>query len=64
MLSHQLARNQIDGEKQIIQNPGEKQRGEMEKVAIDKYEAYAIDILFSNGKGTSFEHLYFDWNIS
>ncbi|PAV71751.1 hypothetical protein WR25_04400 [Diploscapter pachys] len=51
MLSHQLARNQIDGEKQIIQNPGEKQRGEMEKVAIDKYEAYAIDILFSNGKG-------------
>ena len=52
MLSHQLQRNQIDGEKQIIQNPGEKQRQEMEKAEIDKHEAYAIDILFSTGKGT------------
>lgn len=51
MVSHQLMRDQIDGEKQIIQNPGEKQRMEMEKFTIEKYEVYAIDILFSTGKG-------------
>ncbi|CAI4225512.1 unnamed protein product [Auanema sp. JU1783] len=51
MVSHQLEKNQIDGEKQIIQNPGEKQRTEMEKQTIDKFEAYALDILFSTGKG-------------
>ncbi|CAO4374642.1 unnamed protein product [Caenorhabditis nigoni] len=51
MLSHQLERNVIDGEKKIIQNSGEKQKGEVEKVTIDKHEAYAIDILFSTGKG-------------
>ncbi|WKY07648.1 hypothetical protein Q1695_007255 [Nippostrongylus brasiliensis] len=51
MVSHQLERDQIDGEKQIIQNPGEKQRMEMEKFTIEKHEAYAIDILFSSGKG-------------
>ncbi|EFP02575.1 hypothetical protein CRE_02394 [Caenorhabditis remanei] len=51
MLSHQLERNEIDGEKKIIQNSGEKQKGEVEKIKIDKHEAYAIDILFSTGKG-------------
>uniref|UniRef100_A0A1I7UB84 Peptidase_M24 domain-containing protein n=1 Tax=Caenorhabditis tropicalis TaxID=1561998 RepID=A0A1I7UB84_9PELO len=51
MLSHQLERNLIDGEKKIIQNSGEKQKAEIEKVKIDKHEAYAIDILFSTGKG-------------
>ncbi|CCD74015.1 Peptidase M24 domain-containing protein [Caenorhabditis elegans] len=51
MLSHQLERNEIDGEKKIIQNSGEKQKGEIEKIKIDKHEAYAIDILFSTGKG-------------
>ncbi|ULT96538.1 hypothetical protein L5515_011940 [Caenorhabditis briggsae] len=51
MLSHQLERNEIEGEKKIIQNSGEKQKGEVEKVTIDKHEAYAIDILFSTGKG-------------
>uniref|UniRef100_A0A0K0DK28 Zn-dependent protease n=1 Tax=Angiostrongylus cantonensis TaxID=6313 RepID=A0A0K0DK28_ANGCA len=44
-------RDQIDGEKQIIQNPGEKQRMEMERFTIEKHEVYAIDILFSTGKG-------------
>ncbi|KAL6737253.1 hypothetical protein Aduo_010912 [Ancylostoma duodenale] len=53
MVSHQLQRDQIDGEKQIIQNPGEKQRSEMEKCTIEKHEAYAIDVLFSTGKGKS-----------
>ncbi|CAD6196786.1 unnamed protein product [Caenorhabditis auriculariae] len=51
MVSHQLERNEISGEKQIIQNPGEKQKSEMEKVNIDKHEAYAIDVLFTTGKG-------------
>ncbi|CAI2351299.1 unnamed protein product [Caenorhabditis sp. 36 PRJEB53466] len=51
MLSHQLERNEIDGEKKIIQNSGEKQKGEIEKVKIDKHEAYAIDVLLSTGKG-------------
>ncbi|VDP17549.1 unnamed protein product [Heligmosomoides polygyrus] len=51
MVSHQLERDQIDGEKQIIQNPGEKQRSEMERFTIEKHEAYAIDVLFSTGKG-------------
>ncbi|EGT46940.1 hypothetical protein CAEBREN_29895 [Caenorhabditis brenneri] len=51
MLSHQLERNLIDGEKKIIQNCGEKQKAEIEKIKIDKHEAYAIDILFSTGKG-------------
>uniref|UniRef100_A0A0N5AVG1 Peptidase_M24 domain-containing protein n=1 Tax=Syphacia muris TaxID=451379 RepID=A0A0N5AVG1_9BILA len=51
MLSHQLLRNKIDGEKQIIQNPGEKQRAEMTKCSFKKYEAYAIDIVMSTGEG-------------
>lgn len=51
MVSHQLERNQIDGEKQIVQNPGEKQKQEMEKVEVDNNEVYAIDIIFSTGKG-------------
>ncbi|KAK6016974.1 putative DNA-binding protein, partial [Ostertagia ostertagi] len=38
MVSHQLQRDQIDGEKQIIQNPGEKQRMEMERFTIEKHE--------------------------
>jgi curved DNA binding protein len=51
MLSHQIKRNKIDGEKQVIQNPGEKQRSEMEKCEFDKHEVYAIDVLMSTGDG-------------
>lgn len=54
MLSHELRKNKIDGEKQIIQNPGEKQRSEMTKCSFEKYEVYAIDILMSTGEGISF----------
>ncbi|VDK76350.1 unnamed protein product [Onchocerca ochengi] len=50
MLSHELRKNKIDGEKQIIQNPGEKQRSEMTKCSFEKFEVYAIDILMSTGK--------------
>uniref|UniRef100_A0A915Q3W9 Peptidase M24 domain-containing protein n=1 Tax=Setaria digitata TaxID=48799 RepID=A0A915Q3W9_9BILA len=51
MLSHELRKNKIDGEKQIIQNPGEKQRSEMTKCNFEKFEVYAIDILMSTGEG-------------
>lgn len=51
MLSHELKKNKIDGDKQIIQNPGEKQRSEMTKCNFDKHEAYAIDIIMSTGEG-------------
>uniref|UniRef100_A0A915BI63 Peptidase M24 domain-containing protein n=1 Tax=Parascaris univalens TaxID=6257 RepID=A0A915BI63_PARUN len=51
MLSHELKKNKIDGEKQIIQNPGEKQRSDMTKCSFEKHEAYAIDILMSTGEG-------------
>ncbi|CAG9539840.1 unnamed protein product [Cercopithifilaria johnstoni] len=51
MLSHELRKNKIDGEKQIIQNPGEKQRSEMTKCSFEKFEVYAIDILMSTGEG-------------
>ena len=64
MLSHQLQRNQIDGEKQIIQNAGDKQKQEMEKVEIDKHEVYAIDILFSTGKGQLISKILFYYNLS
>lgn len=51
MLSHELRKNKIDGEKQIIQNPGEKQRSEMTKCTFDKFEVFALDILMSTGEG-------------
>jgi len=55
MLSHQLKRNRIDGEKQIIQNPGEKQRQDLEKCDFEQYEVYAVDILISTGDGKTKE---------
>lgn len=55
MLSHQLKRNKIDGEKQIIQNPGEKQRQDLEKCEFEIHEVYAIDILISSGEGKARE---------
>ncbi|XP_070570381.1 proliferation-associated protein 2G4-like [Ptychodera flava] len=55
MLSHQLKRNVIDGEKSIIQNPNEAQRKEHEKCEFDVHEVYAIDILISSGEGKARE---------
>lgn len=54
MLSHELKKNKIDGEKQIIQNPGEKQRSEITKCNFEKFEVYAVDILMSTGEGMFF----------
>ena len=51
MLSHQLKRERIDGEKSIIQNPTEAQRKEHDKCEFDVHEVYAIDVLISTGEG-------------
>ncbi|KAK7092938.1 proliferation-associated protein 2G4-like [Littorina saxatilis] len=51
MLSHQLLKNVIDGEKAFIQNPSEAQRKEHEKCEFEVHEVYAIDILVSTGEG-------------
>ncbi|KAH9490552.1 Proliferation-associated protein 2G4 [Bulinus truncatus] len=51
MLSHQLKRHIIDGEKAFIQNPTEAQRKEHESCDFEVHEVYAIDILVSTGDG-------------
>ncbi|GMR48118.1 hypothetical protein PMAYCL1PPCAC_18313, partial [Pristionchus mayeri] len=51
MVSHQLERNKIDGEKQIVQNPGEKLKSEVEKSTVEVHEVYAVDVLFTTGEG-------------
>lgn len=52
MLSYQLARNVIDGEKRIIQNPSEMQKKDgCEKCEFGVHEVYALDVLMSTGDG-------------
>jgi len=52
MLSYQLARNIIDGEKRIIQNPSEMQKKDgCEKCEFGVHEVYALDVLMSTGEG-------------
>ncbi|KAJ3074134.1 Proliferation-associated protein 2G4, partial [Quaeritorhiza haematococci] len=51
MLSHQIMRNVLDGPKQIILNPTESQRKEIEEVTFEEGEAYSLDILISSGEG-------------
>ncbi|KAI1280872.1 Proliferation-associated protein 2G4 [Halotydeus destructor] len=51
MLSHQLKRFRIDGEKSIIQNPTDGQRKEHDKCEFDVNEVYAVDVLISSGDG-------------
>jgi len=51
MLSHQLKRHIIDGEKAFIQNPTEAQRKEHESCDFEVHEVYGIDILISSGEG-------------
>ncbi|CAG2199946.1 proliferation-associated protein 2G4-like [Mytilus galloprovincialis] len=51
MLSHQLKRNVIDGEKAVIQNPTEAQKKEHDKCEFDVHEVYAVDVLVSSGEG-------------
>merc|ERR1719187_2786648 len=51
MLSHQLKRHIIDGEKAFIQNPSEPQKKEHKSCEFEVHEVYAIDILVSSGEG-------------
>jgi len=43
MLSHQLKKFKIDGEKTITQNPNDSQKKEHEKYTT--HEVYAMDVL-------------------
>jgi len=51
MLSHQLHRNTIDGEKVIIQNPSEQQKKETETYTFAMYDVFAVDVIVSTGEG-------------
>jgi len=51
MLSHQLQKNRIDGDKTIILNPSDKQKQDHEESEFDIHEVYAIDCLVSSGEG-------------
>jgi len=51
MISYQMSRGIIDGEKKIYQNPSEMQRREIEKQEFALHEVYAVDVLISSGEG-------------
>lgn len=51
MISYQMSRGVIDGEKKIYQNPTEVQRREIEKHEFALHEVYAVDVLISSGEG-------------
>ncbi|CAL4113968.1 unnamed protein product [Meganyctiphanes norvegica] len=51
MLSFQLQQGRIDGEKNIIQNPTEAQRKEVEKTDFETHEVYGVDVLVTTGEG-------------
>ncbi|CAF1486214.1 unnamed protein product [Didymodactylos carnosus] len=52
MISYQMTRGIIDGEKRIYQNPTESQRRDTyEKHEFALHEVYAVDVLISSGDG-------------
>eukprot|EP00124_Ichthyophonus_hoferi_P000790 Ihof_evm17s32 gene=Ihof_evmTU17s32 len=51
MLSYNLTKNVIDGEKQIIQNPSDEQRKSTKIYDIEVNDVYAMDIIVSSGEG-------------
>lgn len=53
MISHQITRNTIDGEKQIIQNPAEAHRKEHKECTFEVNEVYGIDVIATTGDGKS-----------
>lgn len=53
MLTHQITRNCIDGEKQIIQNPAEAHRKEHKECTFEVNEVYGIDVIATTGEGKS-----------
>jgi methionine aminopeptidase len=62
MLSHQVERFKIVGDKQIIQNPSDEQKTKTEKCTFETYEVYIIDILISTGEGFfNFWIIFYYW---
>ncbi|KAI6228854.1 hypothetical protein M3Y99_01177500 [Aphelenchoides fujianensis] len=51
MVSHQLDRYKITGDKQITQNPSDEQRPKLEKHTFENYDVFTIDVLISTGDG-------------
>ncbi|CAF3260127.1 unnamed protein product [Rotaria socialis] len=51
MMSYQMSRGIIDGEKKIYQNPTEMQKRDIEKQDFALHEVYAVDVLMSSGEG-------------
>jgi len=51
MLSHQLTKNKIDGEKAVILAPTEALRKEHKDATIEANEVYALDVIVSSGEG-------------
>ncbi|KAI9203495.1 peptidase M24, structural domain-containing protein [Polychytrium aggregatum] len=51
MLSHQIQKDVLDGPKQIVLNPTEQQRKEIETFTFEEGQVYSIDILISTGEG-------------
>ncbi|XP_033101485.1 proliferation-associated protein 2G4-like [Anneissia japonica] len=55
MLSHQLKKNVIDGEKSIIINPTDQQRKDHKECEFQVHDVYAVDVLVSTGEGKTRE---------
>lgn len=51
MLSHQLERNEVEGDKEIILNPNENQKRNFKAHTFAENEVYGVDILVSTGEG-------------
>lgn len=51
MVSHELGKYKVTGEKQIIQNPADDQKSKVEKFTFENYDVFAIDVLVSTGDG-------------
>ena len=51
MISYQMSRGIIDGEKKIYLNPNDMQRRDNEKEEFALHEVYAVDVLISSGEG-------------
>jgi curved DNA binding protein len=51
MVSYQLLRNVMHGDNQIILNPTETQRKQMETFSFEEGQVFCIDIIVSSGEG-------------
>lgn len=54
MLSQEVSKYKVNGEKQIMQNPSDDQKSKVEKYEFENYEVFAIDVLITTGDGKPF----------